>query len=147
MNNLKLSSTSINTIFLFLLNIWIFTNIISSFLLLAVNDYFIDRFRNNITIIFEKDFWQDFFRFVLIGLIYSTPAMVILGLIIKLLTNNKYVLAFISIILVIGTFYFAGLMSLKNLTTCDLDPHPIIYSVVISSLILIINIGKREKTL
>lgn len=137
----KLNNISVNTIFFFLLKIWIFTNIISAFLYLTINDYGVDGVISYKTILSKKEFWQAVFFVFFLGLIYSIPAMLILGFIIKLWTNNKLILALISILLVIGTFYFTGSMALKNPKTYIPTP-PFIYSLVISVLILIMPIKK-----
>ena len=69
--------------------------------------------------------------------------MLILGLIIKLWTNNKFILILVSIVLVVITFNFTGSMALKNPKTFIPVPS-VVYSIVISSLILIIKISKKQ---
>jgi len=142
MNTLKLNTISINTIFFFLLKIWISTNIISAFFFLTINDY-ADGVINYSIILFKKEFWQDVLFIAVIGLIYSIPAIVILGLIIKLWTNNKLILIFVCILLVIVTFYFTGSMALKHPKEY-IPPPSFIYSVIISGLILKIKIQEKK---
>lgn len=142
MKNLKLNNISVNTIFFFLLKIWFLTNIASAFLFVPINDYHVND-SINATILFEKTFWQGVFFVTFIGLVYSIPAMVILGLIIKIFTHNKLILVLISVLLVVITFYFTGSIALKNTKTYIPTP-PIIYSLVVSILILIIKIEKNK---
>ena len=147
MKSLKLSGISVNTILFFLLKIWIGTNIISAFFYILINDYNVNEVNGVLIytkLLFTKEFWQAILLVIFYGLIFSSPTMLFLGFIIKLLTNNKLILVFVSVILVFASFYLTGFMALKNSLFYILYP-PIIYSVVISSLILIINIGKKEK--
>ncbi|WP_294275907.1 hypothetical protein [uncultured Chryseobacterium sp.] len=141
--NLKLNLISGNAIFFFLLKIWILTNSISAFLFLMVNDYGINGIVNNGTILFKEEFWQSILLIACIGLICSMPAMLILGLLIKLWTRNKVILAFISVFLVVVTFYCTGSMALKNPKMYIPSPS-IIYATVISILILIIKLDRKH---
>ncbi len=95
------------------------------------------------TILFKKEFWQAVLLIVYIGLMYSIPAMLILGLLIKLWTRNKVILAFISVFLVVVTFYCTGSMALKNPKMYIPSPS-IIYATVISILILIIKLDRKH---
>lgn len=141
--NLKLNLISGNAIFFFLLKIWILTNSISAFLFLMINDYGINGIVNNETILFKEEFWQAVLFIACMGLVYSIPAMLILGLLIRLWTRNKVILACISILLVVGTFYCTGSMALKN-TKMHIPSPSIIYATVISTLILIIKLDRKH---
>lgn len=142
MDNLTLRNISSKIIVLFLLKIWILTNLISAFIFIAINDYGIDGSVIFSTILFENEFWKSVFLVFFIGLIYSTPAMLILGLIIKLCTYNKLILVILSIFLVIVTFYFTGSMALKN-SKIPIPTPSLIYSIVISTLFWIIPLMKK----
>ncbi|QQQ26916.1 hypothetical protein [Chryseobacterium indoltheticum] len=141
MDNLKLNNISADKVFFFLLKIWIFTNLISAFLFVAINNYGVNGFINY-TIFFGKDFWQAVFLVICFGLLYSIPAMIILGLIIKLWTKNKVILILISIVLVIGTFYLTGSIALKKPKIYIPSPSAI-YSIVITFFILTVKIKKK----
>ncbi|MDQ1097849.1 MULTISPECIES: hypothetical protein [Chryseobacterium] len=125
------------------MKIWIFTNSISAFLFVWVNDYGIHGVVNYDTILFKKEFWQAVLFIAMMGLMYSIPAMLILGLLIRLWTRNKVILAFISILLVVGTFYCTGSMALKN-PEMHIPSPPIIYAIVTSILVLIIGLDKKH---
>ena len=145
MNSSKLSNISIKTIFFFILKLWILTNMISSFLFIAINDYGISESVISFSIISEKVFWKSVFFVFLIGLIYSIPAMIILGLIIKSWTRNKFLLVCVSVFLVILTFFFTGSMGLKDPKIYVPTP-PLIYSVIISILMWTIPLVRKKQT-
>ncbi|MFY7813640.1 MAG: hypothetical protein ACOVRK_00485 [Chryseobacterium taeanense] len=142
MKILKLRNTSIFSITMYLLQVWIFTNIISSLSLIII-EKLVTGEKLNKNFLFEGVFWELTFYITIIGLVLSIPTIIILGLLIKTVTDNKLIIILASIVLLSITFYFTGSMSLKNTKTLIPLP-PIIYSTISSFLILIINFRNRN---
>lgn len=111
-------------ILIYILKIWILTNIISAISIQIIN-------------VFQNDtmFWSGFLDILVLGLSFSFPSMLILAAIINSYKIKKIILVIISILLVFSTFYFVGLINLKHIDTLL---YPTIYSLAISCLILII---------
>ncbi|EFK37719.1 Uncharacterised protein [Chryseobacterium gleum] len=142
MNNLKLKSISISSIVIYLLKVWIFTNIISSFCLIIIEKLTIEE-KLNKNFLFQSVFWELAFYITIIGLVLSIPTIIILALLMKMITNNKLIIILVSILLISVTFYFTGSMSMKN-TKMIIPLPPFIYSIISAFLILIINFRKNS---
>jgi hypothetical protein len=114
-------------------------NICSSFF----NQYSTNYSLNFQETIFDGAFWEAYFFMLILSLNFSIPTMFILGFIIKLLTDNKFILIITSVICIFITFYLVGFIDVNNLTGLIFVP-PIIYSTTISILIWIIPLIKSK---
>ncbi|MDE5429767.1 hypothetical protein KRE40_05460 [Elizabethkingia meningoseptica] len=108
------------SILIFVLKIWITTSTIPAFL--------IQLFNHN-----EEYSWSNLLFISGCGLLLSVPSMTILAFVIKIWTHKKLFLILISIFLVFTSFCLAGFNYSDIL-------FPVLYSVIISGAILIIDI-------
>lgn len=137
---MKASGFSIST---FILKVWILTCAISTFVHLLFNQFSTNDLLNFQETILNNVFWEAYFFMLLLSLNFSIPTIFILGVTIKLLTDNKFILIITSIICVFVTFYLIGFIDIKNLKRLIFVP-PIIYSAIISILIWIIPLIKNK---
>ncbi|WP_378103681.1 hypothetical protein [Chryseobacterium sp. sg2396] len=102
---MKPFSTKISgfSILIFMLKVWILTCVISTFVHLFFNQYSTSYSFNFQETIFDGAFWEAYFFMLIFILNFSIPTMFILGFIIKLLTDNKFILIITSVICVFIT--------------------------------------------
>lgn len=138
--NTKNSNTSI---IFFILKIWGLTSLISSFIFILIN-YFLGGINGHGRFLDEL-YWYIYVYMItlIISFYYSLSTMLILGLVIKFLTNKKLLLVFISILLVFVTFYLIGFK--HYFKEAHIIRPTYIYSFVISILIWIIPLRTKTK--
>lgn len=142
MSCLKQDKLSLKSILLFILKLWIFTNLFSAFLNLIFSVVAVDGVWKP-DLLWDAHFWKALSFMFFLGLFFSVPAMLLLGFIIKLGAKKRPVLACISVLLVIVTFYFIGFWDLKN-TRAAIPSQALVYCVMM--LILIFLLPFKSKT-
>ena len=135
MNSNKINSMSNSRIIIFVCKLWILTNFVAS-LIIQLYDARTENGKFN-----YEYFWGGLFVFLIFGLFSSLPAILIIGLIIKNFTMNKFLLVLTSIIFVFLSFRLADFDYIKYST---LLIYPIVYSIVITILILTLKLGQKN---
>ena len=110
-------------ILIYILKIWILTNVFSATIIQLL------AFIQN-----DASFWTGALFILVLGLLLSLPGMLILTFVIKKYTHKKLFLIFLSLILVFASFYIFGFSNPKYIRTFL---YPAIYSVVITCLIIV----------
>ena len=135
MMNISNNKLKNSQIIIFILKLWILTNLISA---LIIQFFDSENYRNEFN---YEYFFGGLLVFIIFGLFSSFPGLAILGILVKKVTNNKYILSLISILLVFISFLLADFNYIKYKHQLL---YPIIYSIVMVALIWLIKINKKN---
>ena len=133
MNNTKDKAISNSRIIIYVCKLWILTNFISSLII-----QFLDAHNQKGKFNYDY-FWGGMLVFFVFGLFSSLPAILVIGLIIKKISKNKYILILSSIFFVFISFRLADFNYIKF---PSLIIYPVVYSIVMSVLISFLSLGE-----